>query len=187
MMNRLVSVACVLLLGGLLAGCGADEFSGSAASDGAAGATAPNVSEGGDSGGSGDAPAAAPGVSEADRSGKPANGTAVKPADVAKAAASGPATRLVRTAEITVEVKDVNVAARAIRTAAVILGGLVSNEATSLPNPDEEPAGRPRGQRSEITMRVPEPKMDDALTKVAATGREVGRTTTSDDVTAAVV
>jgi hypothetical protein len=185
MINRLVSLSCVLLLGGgLLAGCSA-------------------ANESSDSGGSAAAPAAGPdsgtGFSGSDSGGK-ADTEAVKPADVARAAAApaAGAARLVRTAEITIEVKDVGQAARAIRTTATALGGVVSTENTEFPgqsNPEVEPNtksedsgdSQAQDQRSQITLRVPEPRMDDALTRIAATGHEVDRSTTSDDVTATIV
>jgi len=169
---RLASLLGMVLLGGLLAGCGA---AGETASDS----------------GAARAPVAANGAAES--GGDSGASAAVKPADVAKAAAA-PATgvtRLVRTAEITVEVKDVSAAARTVRTAAVTLGGIVSNESTSLPADSDgdgtEGDSTAAGQQSEITLRVPEPKMDDALNKIAGVGRERNRSTTSDDVTATIV
>jgi hypothetical protein len=165
MITRLVSLLCVLLLGSVLAGCGGAGESSDA--------------------GSADAPAAAVANQAADSA-------AVKPADVDKAAVAGSAaapaaTHLVRTAEVTVEVKDVSAAARTIRTAAVSLGGIVSNESTTLPSSESDDADSGAGQESQITLRVPEPKMDDALTRIAGAGRETNRSTTSEDVTATVV
>jgi uncharacterized protein DUF4349 len=166
MMNRLASLTCVLLLGGgLLAGCGA----------------------------AGDSESSSSGAAPAADSGKAGGeAAAVKPADVAKAAsAAAPAnmTRLVRTAEITVEVKDVAAAARSVRTTAVTIGGIVSTENTRLPKDSgsDSSSDAARDEQAEITLRVPEPKMDEALTKVAGTGRELNRSTTSDDVTATIV
>jgi hypothetical protein len=181
MMNRLVSLLCIAALGGLLAGCaGMSESSDSGAVSGEAPAAA---SADRAEGGSGD-----DGAPAADA---PAAGAAVKPADVAKAAAA-PATgitRLVRTAEIRVEVKDVGAAARSVRTTAIALGGIVSTENTRFPSAEDGGTDgfSAEDQRSEITLRVPEPKMDDALTKIAAIGKEIDRSTTSEDVTATVV
>lgn len=163
MMNRLVSLLCVLLLGGFLAGCGGADSS--------------------DSGSAADLAGSGSGNEAADSAAK----NAVQPADVAKAAAAPAAstvTRLVRTAEITVEVKSVSAAARTVRTAAVTLGGIVSNESTKLPVSTENDTGE---QQSAITLRVPEPKMDEALTRISGVGRELDRSTTSDDVTATIV
>lgn len=171
MITRALSLSCALLLGaGLLAGCGA-------------------AGESSDSGSRAMAPAA---DSAASGSGAASGADSVKPADVAKAAAAPDkgVTRLVRTAEISVEVKDVGAAARSVRTAAVALGGIVSSENTRFPSTSTDPEDTDSpasGQRSEITLRVPEPKMDDALTRIAAAGRELDRSTTSDDVTATVV
>jgi len=155
-MNRLVSLFCLFCLGVVLAGCG-----------GAGGSS--------DSGGSMAEPAAAADGAAAG---------AVKPADVAKAATAPGATQLVRTAEISVEVKDVGAAARNVRTVAVALGGLVSTENTRFPSAEDTSSA---DERSEIILRVPEPKMDDALTRIAAIGNEIDRSTTSEDVTASVV
>ena len=160
-MNRLVSLFCLFCLGVVLAGCG-----------GAGGSS--------DSGGSMAEPAAA---ADTAADGAAAAG-AVKPADVAKAATAPGATQLVRTAEISVEVKDVGAAARNVRTVAVALGGLVSTENTRFPSAEDTSSA---DERSEIILRVPEPKMDDALTRIAAIGNEIDRSTTSEDVTASVV
>jgi hypothetical protein len=149
---RLASLGCVLMLGGgLLAGCGASS-SDSASSESAAGAPA------------------------ADRA---ADGGAAPVAD-AKQAAAGTAgsaatavTKLVRTAQVSLEVGNVAAAATAVRTIAVALGGLVSTE-------------RQVETESELTLRVPEPQMDAALTRIAKAGRELERSTTSEDVTATV-
>jgi len=166
MITRLVSLLCVLLLGGFLAGCGAANDS----SDTAGSAAAPAANS---------------------QSGGKAAAEAVQPADVAKAAGADTAvTRLVRTAEITLEVKNVAAAARSVRTAAVTLGGIVSTENTKFPataEADDSGSTANADQRSEITLRVPEPKMDAALDKVAVVGRELDRSTTSDDVTATIV
>ncbi len=173
MITRLASLLCMLVLGGLLAACGGT-MSDSGSSDRAAvGANAEAAND--------------------------SAVEAVKPADVAKAAAGQPEStsgatpvRLVRTAEITVEVKDVAAAARTVRTGAVTLGGVVSTENTRFPDDDaaDNDGGDDvdqEGASSEITLRVPEPKMDEALNKVAGVGREVNRSTTSDDVTATIV
>ncbi len=177
MITRLVSLLCVLLLGGFLAGCGgsAEDSAGQAAS---APMSANEAASQGDSG-----------AASQDGDGA-ARSNAVQPADVAKAAAAPGAgvTRLVRTAEVTVEVKDVSAAARTIRTAAVSLGGIVSNETTSLPADSEDSEDSDSaGQTSELTLRVPEPKMDDALSRIAAVGKERNLSTTSEDVTATIV
>ncbi|HST83498.1 MAG TPA: DUF4349 domain-containing protein [Kineosporiaceae bacterium] len=168
MITRLVSLSGVLLLGGLLAGCGAGG-DGSADSAGSMPASQPQSFS------ANEAAADKADVQPAD----------AKPADVAKAAAAtATETRLVRTAEVVVEVKNVAAAARTVRTAAVVLGGVVSSETTSLPATSAEDDA---DQTSEITLRVPEPKMDDALDKIAAVGHELNRSTTSEDVTATIV
>src|SRR4051794_15092466 len=160
-MNRLVSLFCLFCLGVLLAGCGA--AGGSSDSGGSAGSAA---------------------AADTAANGSAAEG-AVKPADVAKAATATGATQLVRTAGISVEGKDVGAAAGTVRTVAVALGGLVSTENTRFPSADD--TSSQADERSEIILRVPEPKMDDALTRIAAIGHELDRSTTSEDVTASVV
>src|SRR4029453_12999818 len=98
-MSRLVSLVCVLTLGGLLAGCGAD---GSSSDTTAGGAAAGSGAENG-----------------AERGAAPAKDAAA-PAEAASGATA--VTRLVRTAQITVEVKNVDRAATTVRDTAEILG-----------------------------------------------------------------
>jgi hypothetical protein len=43
-----------------------------------------------------------------------------------------------------------------------------------------------RGGESVITVRVPEPRLDDALTRMGSVGREIDRSTSSEDVTATI-
>jgi Domain of unknown function (DUF4349) len=159
MKARLLSLTLVLALGGLLTGC-----SGEAGSDSAGGSSAQSAAKAA-------APAAGSLADSADELTLESNADA-KPA----AAAAGAVARLVRTADLTIEVPDVTAAAAKVRTAAVALGGIVSNEITdsgALP-------------QSVITLRVPEPQMDDALNRVSSFGRQLSRNTTSKDVTASI-
>jgi hypothetical protein len=162
MMTRLVSLACVFTLGGLLAGCGAD-----GASDSGAGAGDPAVGR------------------AADTSAK----AAVAEGKSATTNSSSVTARLVRTAQITVAVKDVDRAAATVRTTAVTFGGLVSNETTGYQpqkQEDENNSGTGEDPEAKITLRVPEPKMDDALDRVAGLGQVRDRSTSSEDVTATI-
>jgi hypothetical protein len=171
MMTRLVSLLCVFTLGGLLVGCGAD------ASDSDSGAAPASMER--DAGGA-DAAADSAGSNVA---AKPA----ADKASVAEPESATAVARLVRTAEITLEVKNVASAAEAVRTTAVTLGGIVGSEKTGYPGSRVEGDEQgPGSEESTITVRVPEPKMDDALTRIATVGRERHRASTTEDVTATI-
>jgi hypothetical protein len=81
-----------------------------------------------------------------------------------------------------------------VRAAAVALGGIVSSESSGfLPATDVSGDGRAESSeavpvvgQSVITVRVPEPKLDDALARLGAVGREVDRSTSTEDVTATI-
>jgi uncharacterized membrane protein len=201
MITRLVSLLCVLTLGGLLVGCGADASDSGSADSGSAGSGAADSRSAGsraaDSGsaGSGAAGSGAAG-SGADSPAGPGGGAKAGSvsesrlrADPATARANpaAPVTRLVRTAEVTLEVRNVSSAAEAVRTTAVSLGGIVGSEKTGYPDSgeDDEPDGD-SDLESTITLRVPEPKLDDALTRIATVGRERQRSTSTEDVTATI-
>ena len=175
MTKRLLSPLLVLMLGGLLVGCGGASDSTSSSSGGAAAAPAEK------------APAAF-GVDAADASAErvadaqPADATGAT-GSAATAAKPASVTRLVRTAELTVEVANVTPASAQVRTAALALGGLVSAETTTYPTGVATGTVHPQ---SVLTLRVPEPLMDQALTKIAAVGHQLSRTTSSKDVTAAI-
>jgi hypothetical protein len=110
------------------------------------------------------------------------------------------AAKRVRTAQVTVEVKNLTTSAAAVRQVAVDLGGIVGSETTGYGAPATQPAvpgGTVPGQSSSqpapttattgeavITLRVPEPKLDTAMQRVSQVGKELTRTTTSEDVTA---
>jgi hypothetical protein len=93
--------------------------------------------------------------------------------------------RLVRTAEITLEVKNVAAAAETVRSTAVALGGIVGSEKTGYPSGVDE-QDSDADEESTISLRVPEPRMDEALTRIAAVGRERHRSTSTEDVTATI-
>ncbi|POX60676.1 DUF4349 domain-containing protein [Streptomyces sp. Ru62] len=140
-----------------LAGCGgADDMGGSskAASDSKAEA------------------AGAPGGRAAE-SGKAGNGTAARgtPKLIPDA--------IIRTASLTVEVKDVPSALEAARATAEDAGGYVGNETTSRDTDGHE--------RTRVVLRVPTGKYDEVLTGLQGTGRVVDRTAKAVDVTDQVV
>ena len=186
MITRLVSLLCVFTLGGLLVGCSGDGASDSAAEPAAGVERAGDSGAGsGSSGGSGDSgnEAAADSAAKANPADK--SNLAAKQA---AASSSTAVTRLVRTAQITLEVRRVETAAESVRYTAVALGGIVGEEKTGLPRRTEEDqsGSSAAAEESVITLRVPEPKMDDALTRISGIGREQDRSTSTEDVTATI-
>ncbi|MFJ9409617.1 DUF4349 domain-containing protein [Streptomyces sp. NPDC101393] len=97
------------------------------------------------------------------------NGTA------AKAAAS----RIIRTATVTVETKDVPTAVARARAAADGAGGYVGDETT-----DQDSAGH---DRSRIVLRVPPEEYDAVLSRLSRLGKLVSREVSAKDVTDQVV
>ncbi|MFD4635022.1 DUF4349 domain-containing protein [Streptomyces sp. NPDC058284] len=92
----------------------------------------------------------------------------------------GPAgAHIIRTASLTVRVKDVPKALDEARTAAQDAGGLVGDENTSR---DDE--GR---ERSRIVLRVPQAAYADVLSSLEGTGRLIEREAKARDVTEQVV
>ncbi|ATL31222.1 DUF4349 domain-containing protein [Streptomyces formicae] len=88
-------------------------------------------------------------------------------------------THVIRTARLTVRVKDVPAALDRARTAAEDAGGIVGSENTS-----RDGAGR---ERSRIVLRVPQAKYDDVLASLEGTGKLVDREAKAQDVTDQVV
>ncbi|MGW0087037.1 DUF4349 domain-containing protein [Streptomyces sp. NPDC003393] len=86
---------------------------------------------------------------------------------------------IVRTASLTVEVKDVPAALEAARTATESAGGYVGDENTSR---DEE-----GHERTRVVLRVPADRYDEVLTDLQGTGKLVSRTVQAQDVTDQVV
>ena len=147
----------------LVAGCGSrSQDSGTAA--GSAGAA-----------GSADLAAERVATAPGDGSGQPAQAPGVT---VGRGVAGAASARLVRTAEISFEVKDLALAAARVRAVAARFGGFVGSETTGL----DQSAGR--GQ-STLLLRVAEPRLDAALTEVTAqaAGKQLSRSSSSADVT----
>ncbi|MBM7170759.1 DUF4349 domain-containing protein [Streptomyces sp. G44] len=88
-------------------------------------------------------------------------------------------THVIRTATLTVRVKDVPEAVADARAAAEDAGGIVGNESTSR---DDE--GR---ERSRVVLRVPQDKYEDVLKSLEGTGRLLDREAKAQDVTDQVV
>jgi hypothetical protein len=111
-------------------------------------------------------------------------------ADLPAPAVAGP--RLIRTADVAVQVDDLAVAAGRVRAVAIGLGGRIASETTGFRqpveqkpaegNPDAKPGAAERGE-SLLVVRVPEARLDTAIDQVAAIGEELSRTSTSQDVT----
>ncbi|MEU6822475.1 DUF4349 domain-containing protein [Streptomyces atriruber] len=88
-------------------------------------------------------------------------------------------THIIRTAQLTVRVKDVPAALDQAREAAEDAGGLVGNESTS-----RDGKGR---ERSRIVLRVPQDAYEDVLTALEGTGKLIDRDAKAQDVTDQVV
>ncbi|MGW0609350.1 DUF4349 domain-containing protein [Streptomyces sp. NPDC002788] len=87
--------------------------------------------------------------------------------------------RIIRTASLTVRVKDVPKALEEVRTKTENAGGYVGNETTTR---DEE--GR---ERTRVVLRVPVEKYDEVLAELEGTGKLLDRSAKAEDVTDQVV
>ncbi|WP_078869462.1 DUF4349 domain-containing protein [Streptomyces sp. NRRL B-1347] len=171
------ALAVALLVGALaLTGCGAGGDDGAKASGGDAaraerrgGDTAAGLDEGaaGADRGAGDGKAAAPGGKQSGRADKPGESPRI----------GGP--HIIRTASLTVRVRDVPKALDRARTAATEADGLVGDETT-----DRDGRGR---ERSRVVLRVPQERYAQVLSDLEGTGRLVSRTAKAEDVTQEVV
>lgn len=160
--HRTVQALPALLLAVALAltGCSAGGDSGGD-SDKAAGA----AREDGYASGNKDAKGVG-GGSQADKSGKK------KPPELT-------GTHIIRTATLTVRVKDVPKALGEARAVAVDAGGVVGDETT-----DRDGRGH---ERSRIVLRVPQDRYDEVLTSLEGTGKLIERKAKAQDVTDQVV
>ncbi|MGW6358875.1 DUF4349 domain-containing protein [Streptomyces sp. NPDC055092] len=86
---------------------------------------------------------------------------------------------IIRTATLTVQVKDVPQALDKARTAAEDAGGMVGDETT-----DRDGRGH---ERSRVVLRVPQERYEQVLGDLAGTGRLIERNKKSQDVTDQVV
>ncbi|MFJ6081445.1 DUF4349 domain-containing protein [Streptomyces sp. NPDC092369] len=145
-----------------LAGCGGPDGDDSTASD-----------AGGDAKGAPHAAEAAPG-GEQDTSGdKSASGS--KSSTAPKLSAS----HIIRTASLTVQVKDVPKALDEARTTTENAGGYVGNETTD--------RGEEGSEHTRVTLRVPVEKYDEVLADLQGAGKLLERTAKAQDVTDQVV
>lgn len=97
----------------------------------------------------------------------------------ASAAPQPAANHIIRTAELTVQVKDVPKALAAARTTTENAGGFVGKETTSR---DEEGA-----EQTQVVLRVPVEKYDEVLADLEGSGKLLERTANAQDVTDQVV
>ncbi|MFD4529861.1 DUF4349 domain-containing protein [Streptomyces sp. NPDC058470] len=107
-------------------------------------------------------------------------------ADSSKSGAQAPtkapdlsANRIIRTASLTVQVKDVPDALDQARTSATNAGGFVGDETTTR---DEE-----GNERTRVVLRVPTEQYDEVLADMEGTGKLLERTAKAQDVTDQVV
>ncbi|MGW5656946.1 DUF4349 domain-containing protein [Streptomyces humi] len=89
------------------------------------------------------------------------------------------ADRIIRTASLTVQVKDVPKALDEARTTAEDAGGYVGDETTS-----RDSAGH---EHTRVVLRVPTERYDEVLTGLQGTGKLLDRTAKAQDVTGQVV
>lgn len=157
------ALAAVLLTAALaLTGCGgADDSGGGSASDKAAVGRAADSDTGSD-GAAGEA-----------------EGGAGTSASKATAAPKPTADRIIRTATLTVQVKDVPKALAEARATVENAGGYVGDETTGR---DEDGA-----EHTRVVLRVPVDRYDGVLTGLQGAGRLLERTAKAQDVTAQVV
>lgn len=140
---------------------------------GACGANSESASDGAKAGSDSKAAAGSEGVGE-QAGGKRDDGDAAKPEPGSKVAV-----HVIRTATLTVEVKNVPKAVAAARAAAEGAGGLVADETTERLDDTHEV--------STLVLRVPQAGYDEVLRGLAGSGKLLSRTSNAKDVTGQVV
>ncbi|MEU3337609.1 DUF4349 domain-containing protein [Streptomyces sp. NPDC006668] len=158
---RPVQALAGLLLAAALALTGCSSASDSGGTSSAKGAPAAR----------GDAQEAAPGAKEASGAQAPSGTKARSP----KLTASS----IIRTASLTVQVKDVPKALDRARTTTESAGGYVGDETTS-----RDPEGR---EHTRVVLRVPVDRYDEVLADLQGAGKLIDRTAKAEDVTDQVV
>jgi hypothetical protein len=184
----LVPAVVTALAVGLTACAGGGSTSSSSAGRGAVQAPAAAPSGGGllnDAGKAADAAGAA-----GSTAGTAPSGSAAAPAGAVQA-------RLIRTAQVTIEISgQLAVAAAEVRNVAKAFGGHVESETTGIGDTAEQkpttgtdtPATVAQRGESLIVLRIPEPKLDDAIGRVTDKpglpgGKVLSQTSSSQDVT----
>lgn len=99
--------------------------------------------------------------------------------DGEKADADAAKTHVIRTATLSVEVKNVTKALAEARSVALGAGGVIENETTERVDDSYT--------TSNVVLRVPEAEYDSVLTELAGTGKLLSRTANAKDVTEQVV
>lgn len=178
----------ILALVMVVAGCSSDGVAPSAVELDAAQGSAQGAAQGAA------AAAAAPGAERQDQA---APSKAAGGSGTSSGSAAGARQRLVRTAQLTIQVDgSLAVAAAEVRQAARDLDGVVESETTGFTD-GAEPALQPAAEgdaapsghsvsrgESLLVLRIPEPKLDDAVARVARVpGHVVSQTAASQDVT----
>jgi hypothetical protein len=187
-----VAVAAAAALAGC-GGSGSDMGSSAPAAASQEDAAAPNSVVGG---GSGDSDSSGGGSGGSGSSG----GAASEKRTEIVAGVAQSAIRRVRTAQVTVEVNALETSAAVVRQIAVDLGGIIGSETTGFGAAAAQPAqpgsssGTPAPTsvgpstavvgEAVIVLRVPEPKLDEALLRVSKVGKELTRTSSAEDVSA---
>ncbi|MFF3732110.1 DUF4349 domain-containing protein [Streptomyces sp. NPDC002476] len=157
------ALAAGLLVGLLaLSGCGAGDDAGETRSADSGKAAAPRERAASDA-----------------SAGQVAEGAGGSPADGRKTGGPPAVVHVIRTATLSVEVRDVPKAAAAARAAASEAGGLVADEKTERVDATRE--------TSHIVLRVPQDAYETVLKDLAGTGKLLSRTSSAKDVTDQVV
>ncbi|MFI9748539.1 DUF4349 domain-containing protein [Streptomyces collinus] len=152
-------VALLLAAGLALTGCGGGDDSGGSGSAADRGAAASRADDK-----AGSAEAAPGGAGSGARATAPPKATA---------------SHIIRTASLTVQVKDVPKALEQARTGTENAGGYVGNETTT-----RDAEGR---ERTRVVLRVPVEKYDEVLAELEGTGKLLDRSAKAEDVTDQVV
>ncbi|MFJ6571034.1 DUF4349 domain-containing protein [Streptomyces sp. NPDC091292] len=167
--GRAPLLAAVLLTASLaLAGCGANDEGGSSDKS----AADLSAEQPADSDAKAPAEAAGP-------EGAQAGSGAAKDEAGRKSPAQLTEQHIIRTASLSVRVKDVSKALDAARDAAGTAGGIVGNEST-----DRDAKGH---ERSRIVLRVPQDRYEEVLDTLSGTGYQLSRKESAQDVTQQVV
>ncbi|MCK8435051.1 DUF4349 domain-containing protein [Streptomyces sp. D2-8] len=137
----------------------------------------------GDDGSGGSSSAADRGVAASEADGKAGSGEAAPGGAGSGARATAPpkltASHIIRTASLTVRVKDVPKALEQARTGTENAGGYVGNETTTRDAEGHE--------RTRVVLRVPVEKYDEVLAELEGTGKLLDRSAKAEDVTDQVV
>ena len=183
--SRVVALGAVLLLS--LAACGGAQDTGTSAAAPAVGEVQQDGAAGGGVAGASSAAGAAPADAAAEQ-GSVTGNEAKAPAQTNVKAEQLARPRRIRTADVTMTVKNLDTASAAIRAAVEGAGGYISSETTAVSQPVEskQADGSVRSvQTGEgvVVARVPEPELDTTMRRIGGVGTVVSRNQTDQDVT----